>query len=385
MKIGILTQPLITNYGGILQAFALQTILERMGHNVWIVDRSFKEPTLIHSFASSLKRFIEKYILRKKNIQPVLLSIPTLTERNTIAIQITPFLKLYFPKITSKINNNKDLREIVNLGFDAFVVGSDQVWRPNYSPCITNYFLDFLEDKSNIKRIAYAASFGVDDWEFSTKLTVQCASLAKNFNDISVREDSAVSLCKDRLGVDAIQVLDPTMLLTKYDYIKLVEKDNIPRSEGTLMTYVLDNSVEKNDIILEISNLLGLIPFSVMPIKQFSDAGHKHLEACIFPKVTKWIRGFMDADFVVTDSFHGTVFSIIFNKQFISIGNSGRGLTRFVSLLNIFKLNDRLILSKDELTEEKIRKNIDFDQVNNIWDNEKQKSIKFLFDSLKCV
>src|SRR5665647_1438722 len=126
MKIGILTQPLTTNYGGILQAFALQTILKRMGHNVWIINRSSKEPTLIYSFASTLKRFVEKYLLRKKIIQPVFLPMPSLNEKSVIATQITPFLKSYFPKITSKINNNKDLREIINLEFDVLVVGSDQ-------------------------------------------------------------------------------------------------------------------------------------------------------------------------------------------------------------------------------------------------------------------
>jgi exopolysaccharide biosynthesis predicted pyruvyltransferase EpsI len=93
--------------------------------------------------------------------------------------------------------------------------------------------------------------------------------------------------------------------------------------------------------------------------------------------VEEWIRGFMDAEFVVTDSFHGTVFSIIFNKPFISIANESRGTTRFTSLLKMFNLENRLIFSPEELNLDKV-KEIDWGNVNEILEQDKERAIFFL-------
>jgi polysaccharide pyruvyl transferase WcaK-like protein len=378
MKIGILTQPLNTNYGGLLQNYALQTVLKQMGHKVWTVDRPISEIPIFIKFLSITNRLL----LRILYLKPTLIRIwPTDKEHNIIAHNTNRFIKENI-STTKKIGSLKRYAPLKYYNFSAYIVGSDQVWRPKYLPCITNYFLDFIDIKDRLKRIAYAASFGVDNWEFSPKQTTQCASLAKKFDAISVREDSAVRLCKEYLEVDAIHVLDPTMLLKREDYIKLVEKDNIPKSEGTLLTYVLDKSAENAEIIKRLAKIIDLTPFSVMPEKTFSEVGKRYIEDCIFPPVTEWIRGFMDADYVVTDSFHGTVFSIIFNKPFISIGNTGRGLTRFTSLLKMFGLEKRLILSSDELTLEIITDIIDFDRINQIWDNEQQRAYKFLDKAL---
>lgn len=100
-----------------------------------------------------------------------------------------------------------------------------------------------------------------------------------------------------------------------------------------------------------------------------------------FPPVEEWIRGFMDAEFVVTDSFHGTVFSIIFNKPFISIANESRGTTRFTSLLKLFQLEDKLVhsLSDFNLTG---YKEINWENVNSILEREKTSSIQFLKENL---
>jgi hypothetical protein len=206
--------------------------------------------------------------------------------------------------------------------------------------------------------------------------------LAKNFNAISVREDSAVKLSNDNLGVDAVHVLDPTMLLTKEDYEELVVKDQVSKSKGNLMIYVLDKSYKNTEIIQQVAIELGLIPFSLMPLYTFSSVGKKYIKDCVFPPVTEWLRGFMDADFVITDSFHGTVFSIIFNKPFLSIGNAGRGVTRFTSLLKIFGLENRLVLPSEKFSIKKIKGNIDFDKVNQILSNEKKRSKEFLFNAL---
>ena len=98
--------------------------------------------------------------------------------------------------------------------YDAFIVGSDQVWRPSYNQHLEQAFLNFTENWKNVKRIAYAASFGVDNWEFTKKQTKECKRLVQKFDFVSVREDTAVNLCKEHLGIEATHVLDPTLLLS---------------------------------------------------------------------------------------------------------------------------------------------------------------------------
>jgi hypothetical protein len=380
MKIGILTQPLYNNYGGILQNYALQKTLKDMGHEVWTIDRRYKDIPLYIKYGSIAKR-IAKNILGHK--VPIRMWI-TKKEEEKIATHTHRF-------VNENIRQTKDVYSTKGIiqtqrqhNFDAFIIGSDQVWRPQYSPCLTNYFLDFVENDRNVKKIAYGASFGVDCWEYSKKDTNKCARLAKKFDAISVRENSAIDLCKRYLGVKAVQVLDPTLLLDKTKYIHLVEKDHIPKSRGKLFVYILDRSKEKDEIVKEISNYKKIEPFEVMPTENFSDVGKKKLEQCIFPPVTEWLRAFIDAEYIITDSFHGTVFSIIFEKPFIAIGNEDRGLTRFSSLLNLFQLEKRLINYKGKNMDYSIiDEEIDYSLVNSLLQKEKDKSINFLSSSLK--
>jgi hypothetical protein len=287
-------------------------------------------------------------------------------------IQTTDFLK-----------SEEDFEKLVRYKFDAYVVGSDQVWRPKYSPRLANHFLGFIDDSVKTKRISYAASFGVDNWEFTPEQTGECRKLVAKFNAVSVREDSAVELCKQNFGIEATQVLDPTLLVPKEEYIRLVEKDKIPKCAGTLLTYVLDKSPDKQEFIKKIILETGLNEVSIMPKSLFRDAGRKKINDCIYPPVTAWLRGFMDAEYVVTDSFHGMAFAIIFNKPFLALGNTKRGMTRFSSLVKLFGLQDRIILSADSRLTEKLYVPIDFQHVNEILKTKQLEAKKFLSDSLK--
>jgi hypothetical protein len=120
-----------------------------------------------------------------------------------------------------------------------------------------------------------------------------------------------------------------------------------------------------------------------MPKSLFRDAGRKKISDCIYPPVTAWLRGFMDAEYVVTDSFHGMAFAIIFNKPFLALGNTKRGMTRFSSLVKLFGLEDRIILSADSHLTEKLYSPIDFHHVNEILKTKQLEAYKFLSDSLK--
>ena len=373
MKIGILTQPLLENYGGLLQCYALQTILKRLGHEAWVVQRTSGE---LQGFTkkvlfSCIKQFDKIFLGGKlvKRLRP-----NTYAKRNT-----SYFVLNYINPKTKLITTTETLKKCnVEQNFEAYIVGSDQVWRPVYSPCINNYFLDFLSPQDRTKRIAYAASFGVDEWEFSEEETSVCKDLIKLFDGVSVREDSATALCEKYLGRnDALHVLDPTMLLEKEDYIRIVEKEKEPKSPGNLFCYILDESSEKNQVVESIASQIDAVPFTQMPKCKLTDENLKdRLEDCVYPSVTAWLRAFMDADMVVTDSFHGCVFSIIFNKPFWVIGNHSRGMARFESLLSMFGLEERLIKRTSMSVE--FTSPIDWARVNAIKKDWQEKSYNFL-------
>ena len=381
MKIGILTQPLKNNYGGLLQCFAMQTVLKRLGHEPWIVRRDVyrNEFTWLERVFFNVKQVIKVFLGRKfvKLLSPKKVSY---VKKNT-----KYFVSEYINPKTEIITTTEHLKNYhLTNKFDAYIVGSDQVWRPIYSPCITNYYLDFLPtDDNNVKRIAYAASFGVDEWEFSEEETKTCRDLLQKFDAISVRENSAVLLCDKYLNrADAVHVLDPTMLLDKEDYIRLVEKENEPKSPGTLFCYILDEDEKKNEIIDTIARQISAVPFTQMPKCHISYENLKYrLEDCVYPTVTAWLCAFMDAEMVVTDSFHGCVFSIIFNKPFIVYGNKGRGMARFHSLLSIFGLENRLVTNSEDALKI-INKPINWEAVNIKKKEWQEKSLNFLKNNL---
>ncbi len=378
MKIGIITLPFNSNYGGLLQAFALQTVLKQMGHEVWAVNRRNRIMPFKIKVLSSANRLIKSIINGKMG---VIRSWATAKEELVIDRHTNRFLSENI-QTTVFLKSESDFAKLSQYEFDAYVVGSDQVWRPKYSPRLANHFLGFIDDTVNPKRISYAASFGVDNWEFTSEQTGECRKLVAKFNAVSVREDTAVKLCKQNFGVEATQVLDPTLLVPKEEYIRLVEKDKIPKCNGTLLTYVLDKSPDKLEFIKKIILETGLDEVSIMPKSLFRDAGRKKISDCIYPPVTAWLRGFMDAEYVVTDSFHGMAFAIIFNKPFLALGNTKRGMTRFSSLVKLFGLEDRIILSADSQLTEKLYVPIDFRHVNEILKTKQLEAYKFLSDSL---
>lgn len=342
MRIGIYTQPLHSNYGGLLQAWALQNVLRRMGHDVVTFQPdmrmrlSWKRALVVYPL-----RFV-RYILGKSDVvryEHAYNEIQCVTTANTRGF------------VEGNINYRK-YRKISALrekDYDMIIVGSDQVWRPCYNNSfynsIENSFLDFAQSW-NIKRIAYAASFGTDEWEFTEEETKKCAALAKLFDAVSVREMSGIGLCRDKLGVDAVHVLDPTLLLDREDYVSLIEKNGRTiRPKGQLMCYILDETKEKKDLIALIADTKNLIPFRA---NARIDDATATLSEKVQPPVEQWLRDFLDAEFVVTDSFHACVFSIIFNKPFVVLGNRERGMARFMSLMEMFGLTDHLLYSIDD-------------------------------------
>ena len=376
MRIGILTLPLHTNYGGILQAYALQTVLERMGHEVVVFDTPNKNflPPLWKLPLSFAKRAILKFVGKTDRV---------FIERynNNVRSVITQYIQ---PFIDSNIHRKeiRSFKELKQEDFDVIVVGSDQVWRILYFPSlwlgqqIENAYLDFAKNW-NVKKIAYAASFGTENWEYDEEQTEKCKDLLCKFDAVSTREVDGIKLCKTKFDVDALLVLDPTMLLNMDDYITLLQKAKTPRSDGTLLNYILDDSEEIDILINKVATDNHLVPFSVNNQFEYDDS--KPLQQRIKPSVETWLRGFNDAEFVITDSFHACVFSILFKKQFIVVGNKERGMSRFKSLLKMFGLEERLVEANCDIS---TLQQIDYDKVYNIYDKFKESSMRYLLENI---
>lgn len=373
MKIGIITLPLHTNYGGILQAYALQTVLQRMGHDVRIID---------HDSMKMRKLSLWKMPLAySKRIVKNLIGLPTPIFLEQRLNQEIPVIRQHTNRFIEKYIRRfviEDFNQIKKADFDAFVVGSDQVWRPRYfEPMfmtdITDAYLGFAKDWDVI-RLSYAASFGVDIWEYNSRQTKNCKELLKLFKGVSVREDSAVELCRKYYGLDAVHVLDPTMLLSREDYVSLIDAARPPQSDGELMTYILDVTEDKSRFIKDVSIETGYKPFSVIAKSKDFNA---EVSNRIQPPLESWLKGFMDAKIVITDSFHACVFSILFRKPFLAIVNEGRGASRFRSLLGLFGLEDRIVDIHKSIKKEKIETPVPA-SVYETLDGLREKSVDFL-------
>lgn len=374
-KIAILTQPLKANYGGILQNYALSEFLKKHGYKVKTINRVEKNPnSKLKIIASNLKRYLISYLIKKNTLNPI-------KERKIFENQ-SNFIRNYID-LTTTIDNSIALKNhFKKENYDIVIIGSDQVWRPSYSPNIFNYYLDFLESNTNILKLAYASSFGTSEWEYSIDETKKCARLAKKFEAISLREKSGVKLSKQHLGVRAEWVLDPTMLLEREDYLQLASKVNISKRKG-VFSYILDENDAISKIINKVKDELGLESFTNQPNCRGTNNFDKKLEDLIYPPVEGWIKAFVQAEFVITNSFHGTIFCLIFNKPFITIVNKERGAARFHSILGEFKLENRLIQENeiDELNKILSTK-VDFSYANNRLNELKTHSQEFLINNL---
>lgn len=372
MKIAILTQPILMNYGGVLQAYALQSILQSMGHDVTIINRvwnyeqgyiyralSFYKCVILaflsvvlrkYSYKSAKKKIIDKYILTHYFAQENL-------------------------KLSPKLVYDKEFRKYVSKNkFDAYIVGSDQVWRPKYSPNIYNYFLDFLNNQDTVIKMAYAASFGTDQWEYSEEETLKCRYLIQNFDFVSVREKTGVDMCAKYLNrSDAKWVLDPTLLLDVSVYREFASKTVLPKN--LIIYYLLDETLDK---LTFISKCVDVFHGSIYNIKEgVPSLSDRHIRE--YSSIEEWLAGFANAQLAIVDSFHGCVFSLIFHVPFIVVGNKKRGLARMESLLQLFSLQDRLVY-EDELLDFDIihMKEPDWHQVDEILKVKRQESFDFL-------
>ena len=337
MKIAILTHPLGANYGGILQAYAFSTYLTSQGHDVVVLNRQSELPWL------------------KSKVRDLLISLHHPRYNNPRFKNLKEFVKKY-------INYSKPLPSTSSLTkflrdneIDSVIVGSDQVWRKDFAMGYGfNYFLDFVPD--DLLKISYAASFGLSEWQYSEEQTTVIKKLLSSFVGVSVREFEGQSLCAKNLGILPTHVLDPTLLLDSSLYEKIASR---PLSdEPYIFVYWLGLETEKQKAIQTSCP-------SDFKIIDLSLRGADSLVS-----IEDWLSYILHAEKVITDSFHGSVFSILFKKQFIVSENKSGGNGRLNSLFQMLNIDPS-------------RKEIDYSSVYKILQSHRQTSYNYLNDVLK--
>ncbi len=329
MKTAIITLPLHTNYGGLLQAYALKNVLEGMGHETTLLDLKDKMPSPKGVLAPL------KYLSRALKGQEAFRERRYRRELPLLAANTSRFVDRYIsPRMIDAYS------DVAAEEYDAYVVGSDQVWRPRYFHPIEDAFLAFTGGR-DVRRVAYAASFGTDALEYEYMQLDACAKLLAGFDGVSVREDSAVRQCEEWLDYEgAVHVLDPVMLLDVSVYESMASSASGHPARGRMMTYILDSSPEKTNVIEFMKRVSGLEVHDASVRPYVND---RPVHERVVPAVEDWLAAFADAEFVVTDSFHGCVLSILMHKRFVAVGNSMRGMARLTSLTDMFGLDARLV------------------------------------------
>lgn len=343
MRIGVISSyacvRAFNNYGALLQYYALQTYLRNRGHEVfWI--RSILPQSHIHIFLRNLKNYRSLRLVYRFYK----------CHKSFIDFQ-NKFLKVS----SREYKGNNDL--VVNTPCaDLYITGSDQVW----GGMLEENYLCFVQDP--LKKIAYAASFGRNHLD-----TIQVNIVKpwiKNFKAISVREKSGVQLCKKLFGVHAEHLLDPTLLIDASYYPIL----NPHKVENLLYCYFLN---VKNYSEIRIEEIRDFARKFGLPLKiascQYSEVYFKSQELDM-PSPEQWLQNYFDANYIITNTFHGTVFSIIFHKQFGTILQSGESSPqneRLISLLSMLGLEDRIITT-DRSLDKTILNPIDWDRIEKI-------------------
>lgn len=363
MKIALLNLPYDNNYGGNLQRYALIKTLQSLGHEVTHINLRF---VVRPSFWYMMPRIVNRVILRLLGKKVIILrEWHEYQERHRRYIITEAFYQKYIPH-SKAVAHLEDYPHYDK--FDVIMVGSDQVWRRNIARGHTeNLFMDFLPEDAKQKRIAYGVSLGANSNEFSKEDILNLGVLYKRFDAVSVREYSALALFEEYgwTSPKASKVVDPTLLLKAEDYHCLMQESK----KAGLFCYILDMTEEKEMFIKKQSSLY-MLPTEYATINKAATL-----------TIEEWLSCFYNAKSVITDSFHGMIFSIIFHKPFIVIGNELRGIGRFTSLLESLDLQDRLILENDLSSSLQIG-DIDWNCVEEKMDALRKKAILFLKNNL---
>lgn len=383
IKIGVITIVKVNNYGAELQAFALLKKLQQLGFYAEIIDYLYYKNWQYKDSAKS-KAFIKQNTKQKilywikyrlinfiidcicplfyKPIRKRILNFKEFHQRNT----------KFSKRFTSMDSLYKDYPQ-----YDVYMVGSDQVWNPFTSSSIEPYFLTFAP--KNKKKIAYASSFGVAT--IPNSLKEKYRELLNNLNYLSVREKSGVSLIQQLTNKDADLVLDPTLLLNKTEWKQIMKPySNMPQKY--VLIYQLSDSQAIVDLAIKIGKEYNIKIYRICK-RAYANTKNEEIINILDAGPAEFLSLIFNATFIVTNSFHGTAFSINFNVPFYSIISAKKkNNSRLESLLNITQLESRLIKDNTNIHSLNISNNIDYTFANKQLDIYRKQSILYLTESI---
>lgn len=355
IKVGIITLHGLTlhgvsNHGNLLQNYALVKTLQQMGHevNTIVVKNSLNNLVNTKSLIKRIfkKRRVINYFLILKSFISV---IETLKYRDNILLKNIKSEEFSLEYLNEVFIDEMELPNIID-NYDYFIAGSDQIWNENWTR--DYYFLNFSPKGKNL---AYAASIGNDT--ISNGFKKYLKDKLVNLNSISVREKFASEVIESIMGIKPQVVLDPTFLVSLEDWISVAKKSKITFNGNYLLTYFIGDAPLKE--IRFFAN-----KFNLKIVNLFNPTSFKN--SFLSSSVEDFLKLFSGADFVMTDSYHGTIFSILFKKRFVVTSKKDMN-TRIHTILEIFNLEDRLD-NIDSLIAE-----IDIDKINEILESMKKK------------
>lgn len=361
MKVAVITRHAITNYGSLLQAFATQKVIENLGHTCEIIDYirddesySQREKTLLARKPNWNHNPIKKGLYLALR-QPESIAAGKKFERE----------QAKYLHLTKRYTSPEQLIKDKPIA-DVYMTGSDQVWGPVENGTYdASYCLSFTDDID--KRIAYAASFGRTDMSLETQGFFK--KWLGRFKCIGVREDSAVDILK-KMGIDAIQVLDPTLLLNeafwKHYLTPIKTKDYI-------LVYQLHNDKKIGTYVKKVAEETGL------PLIRISSSFHQIFREGRFvwcPGMGEFLSYIKNAKYLITDSFHGTAFAINFNIPFVEILPNNTTAARNLSILKLTGLEERILSNINDI--DLIYREINYEPVNLLLEKSRKSSLEVL-------
>lgn len=358
-KIGIITFHCSYNYGSALQAYALQKYLNKNYSDTKIIDfvlkKNFEQYYIFrYIYYKKIKYFFEDLKYFKKNMR-----------RRKSFIE---FKKKYFSLTQKTYYDSKKMGELNN-EFDTFICGSDQIWNAACTNGLNPaYFLKFVNNKN--KKIAYAPS--IAHLNFDEKILQKYKDYISEFDAISVREESTVNILMPLTNKKIEVVLDPTLLLEKNDYMEITQQ---PKEKKYIFVYMLEDiDLQLINYVKKISENTGLKVIYLLrdDIKEFKNSKNVY---GISPN--EFLGYIENATYIITNSFHATVFSIIFEKKFCTF-KTKLSYSRMVDLLTKLNLSSRIYDENFDMNQD-----IDYSVVSNLLAKLKQSSVNYLERNLK--
>lgn len=350
MKIGLITIFQVPNYGSVLQAFALQKVLESMGHECIIINYNYRNEVFYH-----------KHGLKRRKIKELLLNnIPWLK-----SAKLNRFRKKNL-NLSKQFETYEDLSEHDWHSYNAFIVGSDQVWNTNFLLGDPAFLLKFTPESA--LKISISSSFALKEIP-SEYISLFKEELSK-FHGLSVRESNGVSIINNCLGLDQkVKVtLDPTLLLSKEQWLAHIPRSSFEKRRPYILIYMLTYAFEPRPYIFEVINFYkNKLNADVIVLEGHNDFQNVKITFADYCRssIPEFIDLFANADLVITSSFHGSAFAINFGIPLISIVPDNDRDDRQSSLLkrvgadnSIIKINTELTNINPVYNKDKVNKNL---------------------------